>query len=183
MDRVEQKRKARHIRSKANRHDRFISSYVMSKNKDVYAKAKKLYDELNNKYPTRRDLTKTDEFVQEITGYTSIYQWNLSKLRAKKEKQGPNNQRSISLEIPLMSQNDVDITVMSEKVSEEISIPDNIYDDLVIEISNDPTMGTVFNDLNNGQQKDLDEILDELDDILPAEKSPLEDELENIVYE
>ena len=188
MDRVEQKRNARHVRSKQARHDRFITAYVMKKNKEVYAEVKELYDELDKRYPTKRDLTKTDEFKHEITGYTSLYKWNIAKLQTRKQES--NNQKDMSLEIQLMNKDDVDMTVMCEKASEEISIPDNIYNDLVTEISNDPTMSTIFNDLNNEQneqdeqqQQELSDILEELDDILPPEKSPLEDELENIVYE
>ena len=191
MNRIIQKRKARNVRSKEARHDRFIAACVMRKNKEVYAQHKKLYDELDKKYPTKRDLTKTDEFIQETTGYTSIYQWNLAKLRTK--KQGSDNQKDMVVEIQLMNKDDVDMAVMTEKVSEELCIPDNIYNNLVAEISKDPTMSAIFNDLNyeqneqneqnEEQQQELSDILDELDDILPPEKSPLEDELENIVYE
>ena len=185
MDRVEQKRKARHIRSKAARHDRFISTYVMKKNKDVYAEAKKFYDDLDKKYPSKRDLTKTDEFVHEITGYTSVYWWAQARHQAKKQECNSQETKGMSLEIPLMDKGDVDFAVMAQKVDESLCIPDHIYNNLLAEISKDPAMSSIFNTINqeqpqeiDEQQQELDQILDELDDILPQESSPLEQELD-----
>ena len=190
MDRVEQKRKARHVRSKAARHDRFISAYIKKKNKDVYENAKKFYDDLDQKYPSKRDLTKTDEFVHETTGYTSSYQWYQVKYEAKKREPNSQETKDMLLEIPLMDKCDVDITVIGQKADESLSIPDNIYNDLVAEISKDPVMSSIFNGICqeqpqeiDEQQQELDQSFDELNDILLQEKSPPEDELENIVYE
>ena len=181
MNRVEQKKKARHLRSKAARHSKFIAAYVINKNKEIYDEAKKFYDELDKKYPGKRDLTKTDEFVHETTGYT-IYQTYQINYQTRKNPLS-NNQKDIALNIPLMNKDDVDLAVMSEKVNEEISIPELIYKGLLEEISNDPSMSNIFKDLNQEQTEELGEILEELDGILPEEKLPLEDELENIVYE
>ena len=204
MNRVEQKRKARHVLSKAARHDRFISLYVMKKNKDVYAEAKKFYDDLDKKYPFKRDLTKTGEFVHEITGYTSVYLSGQAIHHAKKQET-----KDMSLEIPLMDKGDVDIAVIAQKVDESLAIPDHIYNNLLAEISKDPAMSSIFNNINqeqpiskdpamssifnninqeqpqeiDEQQQELSQILDELDDILPQESSPLEQELEQLICE
>ena len=194
MDRVIQKKAARHVRSKAARHDRFIATYIMKKNKEAYAEAKQLYDDLDKKYPEKRDLTKTDEFLHKTTGYTSFYQ--MSRAKYKVQKQKPNNQKikGMSLEIPLMDKGDVDIVVMAEKVDESLCIPDHIYNNLLAEISKDPVMSSIFGTINQEQlqeqqqseqqqqQQEIDEILDELDDILPKQSS-LEDELEHLVCE
>ena len=194
MERVVQKRKARHLRSKAARHHKFISLYVMNNNKDVYDEAKKLYDELNMKYPGKRDLTKTDEFMQRTTGYTIHQMYQINQQTKKTPRSGNENGiavvnkddvelADIALDIPLMNKDDVELAVIGEKVSNEISIPDFNYNQLVEEISNDQSMSNIFSQLNQKQTEELDEILDELDGILPDEKSQLEEELENIVYE
>ena len=194
MDRVIQKKAARHVRSKAARHDRFIAAYIMKKNKEVYAEAKQLYDDLDKKYPEKRDLTKTDEFLHKTTGYTSFYQMSRAKAKYQVQKQKPDNQKTkgMSLEIPLMDKGDVDIAVMAEKVDESLCIPDHIYNNLLAEISKDPVMSSIFGTINQEQQQseqqqqqqqqEIDEILDELDDILAQESSP-EDELEHLVCE
>ena len=178
MDRRAQKRKAHHLRSQAARQNKFIALYIMQKNKDVYDEAKNFYDQLDGKYGTKRDLTKTDEFMYNTTGY-SVQQMYQVKYKTKKNS-GPKNQKEIAVNIPLMNQGDVDIAVMSEKVNEGISIPDSVYNELLDEISKDPTMRNIFGELNQEQPAELDQIFD---GILPKEKSPLEDELENIVYE
>ena len=181
---------ARHIRSRTARHDRFIAAYIMRKNKEVYAEAKQFYDDLDKKYPEKRDLTKTDEFLQQTTGYTSFYQRSRAKYQIQKQKHNNNQKiKGMSLEIPLMDKGDVEITVMAEKVDESLAIPDHIYNNLLAEISKDPVMSSIFDTIDQGQpqeqqqqQQEIDEILDELDDILPKQSS-LEDEFEHLVCE
>ena len=184
MDRRAQKRKAHHLRTQAVRQNKFIALYVMQKNKDVYDEAKNFYHQLDAKYGTKRDLTKTDEFMYSTTGYTvrEMYQIKYKTKNQTKPRQEPNqpNQKEIAVNIPLMNQSDVDIAVMSEKVNEGISIPDSLYNDLLDEISKDPIMCNIFRELNQEQPAESDQIFDS---ILPKEKTPLEDELENIVYE
>ena len=193
MNRVDQKKKARRLRSKAVRHDRFISQYVMKKNKQVYDEAQKEYDELDRRYPDKRDLTKTDEFTYITTGYTSLYQRNMArKKESNNRKTTPHqmplmckddNGKAMELQIPLMSRDDVE-------VANNLSIPDNIYNDVLAEISKDSILSGIYNNMTNEQteeqkeqQQEFDDILDELDEILPAERSSLEEELENIIYE
>ena len=198
MDRRAQKRKAHHLRTQAARQNKFIALYIMQKNKDAYNEAKNFYDQLDAIYGTKRDLTKTNEFMYKTTGY-SVHQMYQMKYKTKKNNPGPKNQKEIEVNIPLMNQSDVDINqkeievniplmnqsdvdiaVMSEKVNEGISIPDSVYNELLDEISKDPTMRNIFGELNQEQPAELDQIFD---GILLNERSPLEDELENIVYE
>ena len=180
MDKYAQKRKAHHRRTKEARQYKFIALYTMHKNKDAYDEAKKFYEQLDVKYGTKRDLTKTDEFTYKTTGYTlhETYQINYkTKIRKNLELK---KQKEIAVNIPLMNQGDVDIAVMSEKVNEGISIPGSVYKELLDEISKDPIMSSIFGDLNQEQPGELDQVLD---GVLSMEESPLEDELENIVYE
>ena len=182
MDRTTQKRVARHARSINARHDRFISAYIKKKKPEEYAKVKQLYDELNKKYPTKRDLTKTDEFLYETTGYTSFYQMYRAKYESQKLEGNKQKINDISLKIPLMEKGDVDIAIMGEKVDESLRIPEDIYNNLLTEITNDPVMNSIFNSINieqqqeqqqqeqqqqEQQQQEIVELLQELDDILP----------------
>ena len=187
MDRRAQKRKAHHQRTIAARQNKFIALYTKHNNKRVYDEAEKFYEELDAKYRTKRDLTKTDEFMYKTTGYSVHQMYQINYKARKNQKETPVNiplmnqgQKEIEVNIPLMNQGDVDIAVMSEKVNEGIMIPDSVYKEVLDEISNDPTMRNIFQDLGQEQPGELDRILD---GILPNEKSPLEDELENIVYE
>ena len=175
MDRVAQKKAAQHVRSKAARHDRFIAAYIMKKNKEAYAEAKQFFDDLDQKYPQKRDLTKTDEFVHKTTGYTSFYTMAQAKYQTKKQEANNDKSKSMALKIQLMDPVDVDIAVMGEKTDESLCIPDHIYNNLLAEISKDPVLTNIFNTVNQEQQQEMDEILGELDDILPK-KSPLEEE-------
>ena len=170
MDRITQKRVARHTRSINARHDRFISAYIKRKKPEVYAEVKPLYDELDKKYPTKRDLTKTDEFLCQTTGYTSFYQMYRSKYESS-QKPEPNNKKikDISLKIPLMEKGDVDIAIMAEKVDESLRIPEDVYNNLLTEITNDPVMNSIFNSVNieqeqqqqEQQQQEMGELLQE----------------------
>ena len=191
MNRVEQKKAARHIRSKAARRDRFIAAYIMKKNKEAYAEAKQCFDDLDQKYPEKRDLTKTDEFVHKTTEYTSFHKMAQANYQTKKKETDNDKTKSMSLKIQLMDAVDVDIAVTSEKTDESLCIPDHIYNNLLAEISQDPVLSNIFNTVSREQQQEqqqqeMDEILAELDDILPdnpPERSPLEEELEHLVCE
>ena len=176
MDRVKQKREARHVRSKQARHDRFISAYIRRKSKEVYEQAERFYHQLDKKYPNKRDLTITDEFVQETTNYASAAQAKV-KPKKKSDSQGV---RSITLEIPLMDKNDVEIVVMDQKADESLTIPDHIYQHLLTEISKDPTMSAIFNSIEQSEeqseeQPELNQIIDE--------SLLLEQEFENLMYQ
>ena len=185
MNRTQQKRAARHVRSVQSRHDRLVSAYLKKKYPKEYKEASQYYDQLNDKYPHKRDLTKTDEFLFLSTGYTSFYQ----KYRAQQEcqkKTGDDNQTNdtMALKIPLMEKSDVEIAVISQKIDDSLLIPEDIYKNLLESITKDPEMNAILNDITTypeqqDPEKQQQQLIDELDDILPeiTEQSPLEKEL------
>ena len=180
MDRNQQKRNARHLRSKQRRFNQFVSLYVMNKHKNVYDEAKMSYDDLDAKYPDKRDLTKTDEFTYAMTGYTSAYQAR----QARKKKQQSNNAKVMEIQVNLMSKDDV-------AVASNLAIPDNVYNDILAEISQDPIMSGILNDTINEQDPIMSGTLNntvneqELQDILPPvpDITELEKELNNMIYQ
>ena len=176
------------MRSVQSRHDRLVSAYLKKKYPKEYKEATQYYDQLNKKYPDKRDLTKTDEFLFLSTGYTSFYQkYRAQECQKKKKKTGDDNQinDTIALKIPLMDKSDVEIAVISEKIDDSLLIPEDMYNNLLSEISKDPWMNAILNDIPTypekqvAEQQQIDQLLDELDDILPqiTEQSPLEKEL------
>ena len=58
---LEKKRDQRHRRELTAKLDRTVSDYVRHKYPSVYAEAEEYYNELNDKYPTKKDLIKTVE--------------------------------------------------------------------------------------------------------------------------
>ena len=58
---LEKKRDQRHRRKLTAKIDRTVSDYVRHKYPVVYAEAGEYYNELNDKYPTKKDLIKTVE--------------------------------------------------------------------------------------------------------------------------
>ena len=203
MDRILQKRSARHIRSVKNRHDRFIASYIKANHSEVFAEAKAFYEELNVKHPQRRDLTKTDDFIAKTTKYKSAYEMYRSRYETKSKE---NQQKdTFTLEIPLMSKKETEITTMYEKADPSLDIPEDVYQSILKDLQQDPVTSMYFKQNtekeegqpnSNGEQVNdlleelnaiLPQVLDqpEYEDILPEipEQTELEKELENIIYE
>ena len=116
------------------------------------------------------------------------------RAKCESQKLEGNKQKinDISLKIPLMEKGDVDIAIMGEKVDESLRIPEDIYNNLLTEITNDPVMNSIFNSINieqqqeqqqqeqqqqeqqqqeqqqqEQQQQEIVELLQELNDILP----------------
>ena len=60
--RLQKKRQQRHHRETSARIDRFVSSYVQHKYKNIYVEAKEFHDQLKELYPYKHDLKKTVEY-------------------------------------------------------------------------------------------------------------------------
>ena len=207
MKRIEQKRVARHIRSVDARHDRLITAYIKKKHPEVYEEAHRYYETLNLKYPSKRDLTKTGEFLQFATGYsTFIEYYNRARVTDQKTKKHTVDD-NMTLRIPLMDSEDVNTTKLYEKADESLAIPDDVYNNIVSELAKDPQLYTIFEETTHQQQveetthqqqveetthqaevshqQQFEEIIEELDVLLPnlLDQTPLEEELEHLVYE
>ena len=235
MNRANQKRLARHARTARVRHDRLITEYMKNKYPDEYKEAEQFYQSLDLKYQNKRDLTKTTDFLHLTTGYHTFVE--LYRARAEETRKQKISQEThatgdtMSLEIQLTSNDDVNNAIHSQKVNESLCIPEDTYNALVNELAKDPQLYDMFNDildtsaqpqqlvqttqdftlspqyqqevdeiihqlgLTQDRQTDaivqspmsqqIDEILNELDDILPElmEQTPLEQELEQLGYQ
>ena len=151
MDPRERKRQTRKVLCEAKRKDRLISGYVKCKYPEVYAEALECYESLNAVYPTKRDLSKTVEYLQLTTGavsYTKYYNdRKAQKKRQEKqtettaerqEKQTETTTKEMALRIPLLPPE----TVQSQ---ETLDIPG--ANNVTNEIMQDPELRSVFQDM------------------------------------
>ena len=227
MDRAEQKKTARKTLSVRAKHDRFITSYLQVKYPKEYEEAQQYYQQLNVQYPKKRDLTKTTEFLYLATGHRTFVQYYRQRIHAKKTKKISEKTDIVDnmvLQIPLMNSNDMDTVVLEEKADESdmntvvleekadesLVIPDDIYDNLIRELRNDPELYTIFNDMNvdtsqqpldlsqeqqieinipghvSQEQQQTDEIISDLEaswpELFEDGQTPLENELEALDY-
>ena len=176
MNRLQQKRVARHIRVVNTRHDKFIAAYIKANYSEPFAEAKAFYEKLNNKYPTRRDLTKTDDFIAETTKYNSAYDMYRSRYETKTKAKKNQQKDTMALEIPLMNKEQVDIVVMGEKVDPSIAIPEDVYQGLVTDLCQDPALAMFFKENTEEEQPNL---ADEQVNKLGEEQPNLADEQVN----
>ena len=165
--------------SKTNRHARLITQYVQFKHPDLYKEAEACYQELNDKYPDKRDLSKTIEFVQLTTGavtYTQYYNQRKQEKRAQDKKQTPPTETITTgqNDMPLLSAEMVQ-NIIPEVMSEIVADPDRetlsrcssesntsglenapeCVQDLIDEIINDPQLNEFFNDTPTPLETDL----------------------------
>ena len=178
IDRLKQKRASRHARAIQKRHDRVITQYMKAKHPKLCEEAEELYVQLNKKYPEKRDLTKTSEFLTATTNYSTFtdlyrHRYKMKKIN-QKEKHTPETTEMV-LQIPLMSANDINMSTssqgdnasMSSNDDEALSIPEDTYNMLVEELLKDPELHNVFNDMKDNtphhkHQQDVDEIIRQL---------------------
>ena len=269
MDSKQRKNNTRRRLTATSKHDKFISTYFKIKYPQIYCEADHHYTELNERYPQKRDLRKTVEFLH-ITGdaydFKELYYRN--KL-SKRTQQNPNNDNMV-LRIPLLDNNvlptipevnvhattaipevnvhattaipevnvhattaipevnvhattaisevnvhattaipevnvhatttisevnvhattaipEVNVhatTAIPEKVNEApLVIPDHVYEDLLQQLSNDPDLRAIFDDMNDinlcEDHQPIDEVENIIDDLCqnPDEPTSLEQEL------
>ena len=213
MDRAEQKKTARNNLAVRAKHDRFITSYLQVKYPKEYEEAQQYYQQLNVQYPEKRDLTKTTEFLYLATGHRSFVQYYRERIHAKKTKKISEKTDIVDnmvLQIPLMNSNDMNTVVLEEKADESLVISDDIYDNLIRELRNDPELYAIFNDMNvdtsqqpldlsqeqqieinipghvSQEQQQTDEIISDLEaswpELFEDGQTPLENELKALGY-
>ena len=189
--RVDQKRRARQKRSIQAKHDRLIAAYVKKRYPEVNTEAYNYYEALQKKYPNKRDLTKTQEFLFLLCQDKE----NDGKTLSNTQVTTTVINDSMKLQIPLMDKNDVDTAT-------NLNIPEDIYNSLITDLAKDPQLNTIFNDIiaedkeqqhdENLQEQvdeslqDLDESLQELGNAFPElfeETTPLEKELSQLIQQ
>ena len=81
--------------------DRVVTGYFHHKHPEIYEKAMELYTELNTLYPQKKDLRRTYEYQNFVTGSTT------NKYRYSRRSHNSGNTRNITdnmvLQIPLMA--------------------------------------------------------------------------------
>ena len=112
MEKNKQKNTTRRLLTSSDKHDRFISTYVQMKHPDIYTEANCFYTSLDQRYPEKRDLRKTAEFLHTTQGIESMYQqYYINKCNKKKA----NSTDSMVLRIPLMDQNQIPMGMLQQK--------------------------------------------------------------------
>ena len=161
MERLEQKRLARKKQTIKGRKDRFVSEYVKHKHPQLYSEVSKWHEELDQKYPTKRDLCKTLEFMRMATGvdsYNAYYhrnRYNKRKEKNSKKKNETARKNTITdnmvLEIPLLNTSESILQRASTIKDDEtfLSITDQEYEDVMKELRKDPELYAMYNELNS----------------------------------
>ena len=167
MERTERKKVTRRNLSKKIRHDRFISGYVEVKYPQAYREADNHYNQLNTKYPNKRDLCKTIEYIQLTTGiktYSEYYHHNRPGYKRKNQEVEETNKKQVQdsivdnmvLEIPLMNTSEKIPSInTSESMANiqleeanELSLDILQYEEIIQELRNDPDLYNICNDLS-----------------------------------
>ena len=106
----------RKVNNEKVRKERIISGYIEIKHRNIYNEATEFYNVLNDKYPNKHDLRKTNEYMCLKTGDGVE---NIKKYYIRKSRSGIKEtvkMSNLELKIPLMSQD----TIKSSKVQEPV---------------------------------------------------------------
>ena len=175
------------------RESRIITGYVKYKYPEVFSEAKEFYDELNELYPNKKDLRRTNEFEWLKTG-TGTKQRKFYERKRKDQKKKKDVTDNMVLRIPLLNQQE-SATRTAEIVqetaaetgtaempqettagpgTEETEIPVVIEPQ---EVTLPPISDEIIEDIMNGLREDPDiqNIFDYLD--IEFDDCPLESEL------
>ena len=179
-----QKRQAQKELLKKRRDATFIAEYVKRKAPETYAEAENFLETLRQQYPTRRNYTKTHEFLTKTTDYEDYADYyNRKRRSAKQNKTTSTSTTSTSttvvdnmiLDIPLIPP-----SVVAENTAPLEAITPEIYEQILKEITMDPALDSIFNDVCTNQDVEDDM---EFNNIVLDESitglSPLEKELLN----
>ena len=228
-----------------SRHDKFISTYLKAKHPEVFREADRFYTQLDERYPEKRDLRKTMEFLNITAAVTNINEHYYRNKLSKKLERNPNANKMV-LEIPLLDQstltNNEEVNVHATTVIPEVNvhatpvipevnvhatavipevnvhatavipevnvhatpvipeevnesplvIPDHVYEDLVRELTKDPGLKAIFDDMNDIDLSEEHQPVAEVENIIQEscqdpdtdmdEPTPLEWELYTLGY-
>ena len=93
---MERKNIWRRMQTSKVRETRVITGYIEFKHPEVYQEAKEFYTELNNLYPGKKDLRKTNEFEWIKTGFPGVKQkrFYARKTPYRKNKEKKDNSKT-----------------------------------------------------------------------------------------
>ena len=178
MDRLQKRRDSDAKRTTERNKAKFISMYTQAVYGDIYQEAQQLYETIKQKNPGTKDLTKTIDFIQNVTPERTVPRYYFTR-GSKQQKLHKNNTRMV-LNIPLMETTQVS-KVMStmtttgdaledrdmvasapgdgqeemsasqpapEQEDTHLDIPDRVYEELLQELRQDPDLYSIFNNFN-----------------------------------
>ena len=197
MEKVNRKNYWRRLEAANVRKQRVITGYVEAKYTEIYKECEEFYEMLNQKYPKRKDLRRTNEYLwmsQGISGKT------VKKYYTRKPKGPPNKEvpskSNMQLIIPLMKPPIETTEIVIESTPDNVieSRPDNVIEstpDNVIESTPDNVIesipDSVFEEIMEGLRADPDlrSVFDDFDefdiDINIEDPTQLERELMHVV--
>ena len=171
---MERKNIWRREKSERVREGRIITGYVKYKYPEVFSEAKDFYDELNQLYPRKKDLRRTNEFEWLKTG-TGMKQRKFYERRRKCQKKKKQVTDNMMLRIPLLDRQEIpqetsagtgeatretsDGTETAE-ITQEIPIviepqevtlppiPDEIIEDIMSGLREDPDIQNIFDEFD-----------------------------------
>ena len=172
-----------------SRDARFITEYIKRKAPQLYKEADDFLNHLRQLYPHKRDYTKTHEFLVSTTGYTDYHEYyNRTKLNRFKQKASKTTTTTTTTTTTIDNM-ELNVVLMPERVVNENTttpfqvLPDETYKDLINEITSDPSLEPIFNDMVNTQHDETTQDT-QVDEILKGllQKTPLEKELDLMEY-
>ena len=173
---------SRHTRAIKIKHDRVITQYVKAKHPELYREAEQIYQMLEEKYPLKRDLTKTSEFLTHTTEYSTfqdLYRDRYKKKKANLKEATVSVTQEMRLEIPLMTTHDTNKRPSrQEDDDKQLCVPQDTYNILLEELRKDSELHKIFEDIMDNTpppQSDVDEIIHQLGSSQPDQtcaKSP-----------
>ena len=179
----ERRKQLRKNRQNVKRQNSLITDYIEHKYANIYAEAFEFYKNLDDKYPDKTDLRKTEEYKfwkfgsvhltsqpqeQEPKEYTDNLQLNIPIKRYRTVKQGQ------SVTTQTLSTQEQSSTIQTPQTPQPTlleELPHDLVQEMINELKEDPHMMNMF-DTKEGQ---LD--FEELDIEIPD--SLLEKELQN----
>ena len=175
------------------RESRIITGYVKYKHPEVFSEAKEFYDELNELYPNKKDLRRTNEFEWLKTG-TGTKQRKFYERKRKDQKKKKDVTDNMMLRIPLLNQQETATrtaeivqetaaeTGTAEMPQETTAGPGTEETEIPVVIEPQEVMlpsisDEIIEDIMNGLREDPDiqNIFDDLD--IEFDDCPLESEL------
>ena len=196
-----QRKLAQKALNQKSRRCRFIAEYVSRKHSAIYQEANAIYHELEAKYPDKRDLTKTHDFLVKTTNYRDYRDYYNRVKQAKLKKVSTTTTATTTTKVDNM---ELTIDLLTPQVVAENTgplqvIPDELYCSLMMELTTDPELQTILNDMIPPQDNELiqnpeleittdppqdDELIQnpELElNLQDLDKTPLEKELQKLV--
>ena len=173
MNNVERKNINRRHEAANVRHNRVIVGYIELKHPETYKEAEEFYEQLNAKYPNKKDLRRTNEYEWLKSDFPEFKQRKYYLRKKKDSSEQAKIVDNMELVIPLMSSSEkpkeavdmsgdtqIEITIeqppysptdtQQVEVTTELfpTISDETIEDMISELREDPDLDLIFNDFD-----------------------------------